>query len=718
MILSRKSVRRSLRSKAPEALFDSLEPRLALYQTPMATGFIPLTQLEDRNNSVVRILTNVGRIDIELFEALVPAVTANFRSYITSGKTDEQFFHSLANGTLQAGRYKFDDQAASPNLVTITPNAPISNGFSRSNLQRTLAMVPISSVQADSQFIINLQDNLALNTANGGYTVFAKVIQGWDIVTTIAGYGVQNLNQRLTGSGAGPFTTVPVRPAYDPNTGPTEATLVKIIDIETIKAPGLPGYYSNTYVYPEGFRSATTTERIDIINEDLAATNYFQIIIRYENGERDQVLHTGEIAAGARFSFKVNDAALPGLNLVRSGVGYAFDVRTTSKAGVALDHRDSGVTLAENFLITPQIPVPQFTRYNFPVGRKSATETTYLLVEELDGRNVTINILIYPQGSSAIYYPINLEAFRRGGLKLNDLPNLPNGEFSLYVTCLTPFVAALSQYNTATGVSDGATSQGVQGLGRAEGALAGAYIATGGEAKLDFFYPGGATFVIVDYYIYLSNTTVITPAPITLTQASRRQSVDLTAIAGLPRDAYFSIRYAERTGVNAVSVNYRSKVAGDEMSTPFQINATNTLLFPDGYTDPTLTGSGGMSETISIFNPYADPTVGFFYQLIFQFSDGTQLFVPPATVPQLLPFGRVDIKASNFTHIMNKINSNPAFRFYSIQVVTAAFRDPVPIGGAVAQLTRIHNTWGQSLTTTPALDPSKAVVYLDNPEFN
>ncbi len=720
MILSPKSLRRSRRHQAPapERMFESLEERMVLYQVPMATGFIPLTQLEDRNNSVVRILTNVGRIDIELFEALVPSVTANFRNYITSGKTDEQFFHSMTNGVLQAGRYKWDDGTPGT-LTTITPNAPIANGFSRSNLQRTISMVPISSVQADSQFIINLQDNVPLDTSSGGYTVFGKVIQGWDIVTTISGYAVQNLNQAFLGTGTGPFTTVPVRPGFNPGVGPTEATLVKILDIETIKAAGQAGYYSNTYVYPEGFRSATTTERVDIVNEDLSNINYYQIIIHYENGDRDQVLNSGQIAAGARFSLKVNDSALPGLNLVRSGVGYAFDVRTTRKAGVALDHRDSGVTLGENFLVTPQIPSPQFTRYNFPSARKSATEQAYLLVEELDGKNVTINVLIYPTGGSAIYVPIQLEAFRRGGLNLNLVAGLADSEYSIYITCQTPFAAAVSQYKTGGGgLSDGATSQGVQGLGRTEGALAGAYIATGGEAHLDFFYPGGAAIVIVDYTITLTNGTVITPSPVTLTQAARRQSVDLTAIVGLPRDAYFSVQYAERQAVNSVSVSYRSKIAGDEVSTPFQINSNATALFADGYTDPTLVGSNGMSETISVFNPYANAGVSFFYQLLFQFSDGTQLFAPQSSVLSLGALQRADLKAASFPHILNKISSDPSFRFYSIQVISAAFTIPVPIGGVVAQLTRIHNTWGQSLTTLSSIDPTKPVVYFDNPEFN
>jgi peptidyl-prolyl cis-trans isomerase A (cyclophilin A) len=444
MLLRKRSSARSRtrRPAAMDTMIEGLEPRVVLHQVPMATGFIPLTSLEDRDNSVVRILTNAGRIDIELFEELVPAVTANFRNYITSGRYDEQFFNVSAFGLLQMGRYKFNDGTG---LATITPDAPIANGFSRSNLQRTVAMVPINTLQADSQFIINLQDNTNLNTQSGGYTVFGKVIQGWDIVLAIGAYQVRNFNQQLVGAPTGPFTSVPVRPGHVAGNPATENALVKIIDIETIKAPGLASYYSNTYVYPEGFRGNNTVERIDIVNEDLTGgnINYFQIIIRYETGERDQVLHTGQLTAGQRFSLKVNDFTAPGLNLVRSNVGYAFDVRSTRKAGVALNRTANSTTLGESFLLTPGIPQPQFTRYNFPRASKSATEQAFLLVEELDGKNVTINVLVYPFSGGQIYVPITIEAFRRGGLNLSAL-GIPDGDFSMYVTCVTLFVASIT----------------------------------------------------------------------------------------------------------------------------------------------------------------------------------------------------------------------------------------------------------------------------------
>jgi cyclophilin family peptidyl-prolyl cis-trans isomerase len=712
---------RNRRSRAASpALFEELEQRTVLYQTPMATGFVPLnapTPLESRTDSIVRILTNVGAIDIELFEALAPTITANFRSYITSGKYDESFFHSLGNGVLQGGGYKYDDLTG---LSTIAPGAPVPNGFSRSNLAQTLAMVPINGTQLTSQFIINLQDNTALNTQSGGFTVFAKVIQGWSIIQTIAGYTARNLNQQLTGSSTGPFGTVPTTPQYDPNIGPREATLVKIIDIETIKAPGAASYYGTQLSYPEGMRTATSTESIDLVNQDLSNTNYFQIIVHYESGDRDAVIFTGSMQPGARFTLKVNDAAQQNLNLVRTGVGYSIDILATKHLGATFNHTDNGAQLSEAFYMAPLIPVGQFRGYQFGNAVKGPNDVSTLLVENLSGVNSVINVMVFPDGAFPIYTNITLKAFRRGTINLSQIPGLADGDFSVWTTSTEAFTAAVSHYKT--GSNEGSTSQGVQGQGRIKGALAGAILTTGGEAHVDVVYTGSTSIVIVDFVITLSGAGgTLIPSPITLTQSQPRASLDLSTVPGLPRDQYFSIQYSERQQVNPVSATYRSNIGGDEVSTAFQIASTTNVTFADGFTDPTIAAGGGMSETISVFNPYtSNAGVTFSYQLLFHFSDGTAIF--GGSVLGLNPLARRDHKATDFPNILSKIQSGSQFYHYSVEVVAAVFAFPqIPIGGVVAQLTRNENGIAQSVTTIPSYDPANiqfhGVVYLDNPEF-
>ncbi len=718
--LRRRAALRRSRRADPESHFESLEQRMVMYQSPMVTGFLPLSQLEDRGNSVVRILTNVGRIDIELFETLVPTLTANFRSYINNGTLDESFFHSINTTVLQGGGYRFDDISR---LSAVPALTPVPNGNTRSNLARTLAMVPINSTQVASQFIINLQDNPALNTQSGGFPVFGKVIQGWDVIQNIQTFATPDLNQQLLGTGTGPFSLVPVTGAYNGTVGPTEATIVKIIDVETIKAPGLPSYYGKEFAYAEGSRSATTTETISMVNEDTSNINYVQVVIRYESGLRDAVIYSGSIAAGARFALTVNDATNPGLNLVRTGEKYSFSVRSTRKMGVAFNHADTGVVLGESFVMTPQVPVGQFKNYQFAQASKSSLHQTLLVVENLGGQNSTVNVNVYTGGAGLMYFAIEIEAFRRGTLDFSTLTNLPDGEFSIWATSLSPFVAAVTQTKTGGGgnASDGSTAQAAQGGGRTEGTLAGAYVATGGEAHIDVLYTGDTSVVLVDFTITLTGGATLNPGTLIMTTADRRKSIDLTTVPTLPLDTFFTIQYSERLGLTPIAVTYRSSIAGDEVSTPFQTSTAENTMFADGFSDPALVGSNGMSETISIFNPYASSGVTFIFDLLFHFSDGTTIFAYAGTPPgfqTLAPLQRRDYRAMSIPVIAAKINSDPAFQRYSIEVISAPIGAASPLAGAVTQITRIQNTLGRAMTSIPSLDPSREIVYMDNPVFN
>lgn len=703
-----------------EPAFEALESRLALYQGPMIAGAPPIASLENANDTVVRIDTNLGRFDIELFDSLAPVTVANFKAYITSGRFDESFFHQLSGSSfLAGGRYKFRDGAG---LSTITADPVIPNGFSRSNLAQTLAMIPDSSTTTSDRFLINLANNIPFNTASGGYTVFGKVVQGWSVVQAIAALAVQDLDLQLTGSNPNPgtFDTVPVTAGYSPGVGPTEATIVKIVDIEITKAAGTSRYYEQSYVLSEGLRTASSIERIDLVNMESNFTNNYQIILRYQSGDRDQVVSSGVLPVGARKYVKINDLG----SLVRTGVGYAIEVRSTRAMGVSLDHRDGGFTLGEQFLIEARLYESQLKSWNFGDGAKGTLDQTFVNFESLTDQNISVYMLIYPEGGAApTFIGTSLKALRRGGVAIHTLAGVPDGHFSVQISATGPIVASLTHYKTGGGgnASDGDLSIGVTAAGRIEGYLGAAIVPTGGESHLDFFYSAGSpSVVIVDVEIILTNGTVITPSPVLLTAAVRKQRMDLATIVGVPADQYFSVHYTSRNGATPVTASFSAELAGDQMSTSFTTMTTRTVVFADGYTDPTLT-AGQMSETISVFNPY-NTNVNFLYDLNFHFSDGATILAAATGGPpgffSLNPRSRADHHARDFAAVMAKINSNPAFRFYSVEVISVQFTFPQPLGGVVAQLTRVHNTWGQNFTTGPGLDPRLPVLFMENAEFH
>lgn len=136
----------------------------------------------------VQFTTSLGVITVQLNEEKAPISTANFLTYVKDGFYNATIFHRVIKGfMIQGGGFTtaFEQKPV---------NKPIKNEADNglSNKRGTIAMartqVPDS---ATGQFFINLVDNRSLDftsatTSGWGYAVFGEVLDGMDIVDTIA----------------------------------------------------------------------------------------------------------------------------------------------------------------------------------------------------------------------------------------------------------------------------------------------------------------------------------------------------------------------------------------------------------------------------------------------------------------------------------------------------------------------------------------------------
>lgn len=134
---------------------------------------------------MVRLETDLGNIDIELYSEQAPLSSENFLAYVDAHFYDGTIFHRvIPNFMAQAGGMTYDfTQKETRDPV---PNES-SNGLR--NTYASVAMARFSDPHsATSQFYINLNNNAHLDpTKNGpGYTVFGTVTQGMDVVADIA----------------------------------------------------------------------------------------------------------------------------------------------------------------------------------------------------------------------------------------------------------------------------------------------------------------------------------------------------------------------------------------------------------------------------------------------------------------------------------------------------------------------------------------------------
>lgn len=139
--------------------------------------------------------TNHGKIVIELNADKAPISTENFLNYVKDEFFNSTIFHRVIPGFMIQGGGFLED------MTQKATNEPIKNEADNGlpNKRGSIAMARTPDPDsASSQFFINLKDNDFLNysapTAQGwGYAVFGEVIEGMDVVDSIAAVATGNM---------------------------------------------------------------------------------------------------------------------------------------------------------------------------------------------------------------------------------------------------------------------------------------------------------------------------------------------------------------------------------------------------------------------------------------------------------------------------------------------------------------------------------------------
>ena len=153
----------------------------------------------------VYIKTNVGGFTIELYPDKAPVTVANFLNYVEKGYYSGTIFHRVIKGFMIQGGGFTTDMSQKETAPPIKNEA--SNGLK--NEKYTLAMARTNIVDsATSQFFVNVKDNSNLDHRDKtktayGYCVFARVIEGTDVIDKI---------EMAQTAKKGSYSDVPVKP--------------------------------------------------------------------------------------------------------------------------------------------------------------------------------------------------------------------------------------------------------------------------------------------------------------------------------------------------------------------------------------------------------------------------------------------------------------------------------------------------------------------------
>jgi len=150
----------------------------------------------DVPNPQVTLVTNLGTLKLELNPTAAPLTVGNFLQYVNDKFYDNTIFHRIVTSSIFVAQGGWLTPAP---VVQAGQRAAIAleAGKGLSNLKGSVAMARSSDLNsATSQFYFNLADNTGLDTANGGYAVFGKIISGIEVldemfkIKTTTAYGL------------------------------------------------------------------------------------------------------------------------------------------------------------------------------------------------------------------------------------------------------------------------------------------------------------------------------------------------------------------------------------------------------------------------------------------------------------------------------------------------------------------------------------------------
>jgi len=134
---------------------------------------------------MVEFRTSRGTFTVELYTDRAPITTENFLTYVREGFYGGTIFHRVLPGFMIQGGGFTPAMSQKPARGGIKNEA--DNGVK--NTRGTLSMARTADVNsATSQFFVNLADNAFLDhgARDFGYAVFGEVVEGMDVVDTIA----------------------------------------------------------------------------------------------------------------------------------------------------------------------------------------------------------------------------------------------------------------------------------------------------------------------------------------------------------------------------------------------------------------------------------------------------------------------------------------------------------------------------------------------------
>jgi cyclophilin family peptidyl-prolyl cis-trans isomerase len=226
--------------------------------------------------TLAQFRTPIGDLEVELFDADKPITVQNFLRYVTSGAYSNMFMHRWVPGfVVQGGGFQVIKHSGTnvidsiPIFGTITNEYGVGRKFS--NVYGTLAMARVGGLtnSASSQWFFNLATNTPLDSVDGGFSVFGRVLRGTNILNRFNNTSVSNSIYRLQLGGA--LNELPVLKGVQPGYQDLVYVDVSLLNVHVVSngrggrniswttVSNVPNHLEFTTNFPPAWKILTST---------------------------------------------------------------------------------------------------------------------------------------------------------------------------------------------------------------------------------------------------------------------------------------------------------------------------------------------------------------------------------------------------------------------------------------------------------------------------
>jgi len=287
---------------------------------------------------------------------------------------------------------------------------------------------------------------------------------------------------------------------------------------------------------------------------------------------------------------------------------YALEIRAERPVSATFSHYDLNQAGGARVAIGESFTTEVNNTWSFGSVSKGAGNSDFLLFFNTTDSTQKVTVNFYPVGGGTVYTEEfrttnpdgtkaeGLEGYRRGGLSINDIGFLPDGEYGVTISSPVPIVAALSRFDSTNRTADGMV--GSVGLGSTTGVTPEGQFSLNSQTESIGILNAGSTAAAITFTFAFNNGSAYRTLVNVPPNAHNVLSVGI--LPNFPTGKPYSVSYDSNV---PVTVSSNSAAFNDGVSSSFAQKSYTMWGFGEGFRPGDNDVHPGVVEYLRLYNP-------------------------------------------------------------------------------------------------------------------